>query len=59
MTLMPGLEDLGGRLEGLERGRVAVDRPALVRLDRLRTLVDRVAEDVEEAPEGAPARREP
>ena len=38
-------------------GRVAVDRPALVGLDRLLDLVDRVAEHVEDAPERSVADR--
>ena len=50
MTLRPGLEhlDLGGLV--LERGRGAVDRQHLVRLD-LALAVDGVAEHVEHAPE--------
>ena len=49
--LDPGLEHLGrGRLI-LERRRLAVNRPALLRLDRTQR-VDRLAEDVEQAPEG-------
>ena len=48
--LDPGLEDLGGRAEAVERRRLAVDRPALALLDRV-ALVDRLAEDVEDPPE--------
>jgi hypothetical protein len=45
-----GLEHLGRRGEVLDVGRVAVDRPALLDLDRL-PLVDDLAEQVEDAPE--------
>jgi hypothetical protein len=44
------LEHLGGRREVLDRRRVAVDRPTLGDLDG-RAVVDRLAEQVEDAPE--------
>ena len=46
--LQTGLEDLGRRLKVLEAGRVAVDRPAFVGLDR-RVRVDRLTEHVEDS----------
>ena len=49
--LDPGLEDLLGRGEVLDLGRLAVDRPALVALDVV-ALVDRLAEQVEDPAEG-------
>src|ERR687887_396870 len=55
--LEAGLEDLGCRAEVLEVGRIAVDRPAVVRLDLLLDVVDRVAEHVEDAAEGRLADR--
>ena len=51
-----GLEHLGRRGEVLDRRRVAVDRPALLDLDVV-ALVDRLAEQVEDAPERHRRRR--
>jgi hypothetical protein len=51
------LEHLGGRGEVLDVRGVAVDRPALVGDDGLAE-VDRLAEEVEDAPEGALADRD-
>ena len=45
-----GLEHLGRRREVGDRRRVAVDRPALLDLDRV-ALVDDLAEEVEDAPQ--------
>ncbi len=53
-----GLEDLLGRVELVEGGGVAVDRPALGRGD-VAALVDGVAEHVEDAAEGRPRRPGP
>ena len=54
--LDPGLEDLLGRSEVGGFGRRAVDRPALLGLDRLAE-VDRLAEQVEDAAQGGVADR--
>ena len=56
--LDPGLEDLLGRGEVLDLGRRPVDRPALLALDRA-ALVDRLAEQVEDAAERRPCRPGP
>jgi hypothetical protein len=47
-----GLEDLDRRLQVLEGGRVPVDRPALLVLELLVAIVDRLPEHVEEPSEG-------
>ena len=54
--LDPGLEHLRRRREVLDVRGVTVDRPALLRLDG-RSEVDRLAEQVEDAPEGRLADR--
>src|SRR5204863_2512598 len=54
--LDPGLEHLLGRREVLDLGRGAVDGPAGVALDGV-TPVDRLAQQVEEPPEGRLANR--
>jgi peptide chain release factor 1 len=50
--LDPGLEDLDRRRQVAERRRPAVDRPALDVGGRGLAVVDRLAEDVPDAPEG-------
>src|SRR5439155_21634415 len=54
--LEAGLEDLRRRMESLEAGRIAVDRPALLALDRI-VGIDRVTEHVEDPAQGGLADR--
>ena len=56
--LDPGLEDLLGRGQVLGARRGTVDRPALLALDRLALLVDRLAEQVEDPAERVLADRD-
>ena len=50
--LDPGDEDLLLRLDLVERGRLAVDRPTLLHLDRVGGYVERLAPDVEDVAQG-------